>query len=68
METSYLKWGAVISFFVAMIVLIGSGYVIKEQLPPYPEKVISETGNTIFDRDAIEILQCIRGSGHSEKR
>lgn len=53
METSYLKWGAVVSFVVGMLVLIGGGYAIKNQLPPYPEKVVSEDGGLIFDKDAI---------------
>ena len=53
METSYLKWAAVISFVVAMLVLIGGGYAVRDQLPPYPEKVVSEDGSVIFDKDAI---------------
>ena len=53
METSHLKWGAVLSFVVAMAVLIGGGYVIKDKLPPYPQKVVSEDGRTILDKDAI---------------
>ncbi len=62
MGTSYLKWGAVISFVVAMVVLIGGGYVIKDKLPPYPERVVSEDGGIICDRDAI-----IRGQDAYQK-
>jgi len=53
METSYLKWGAVISFIVAMFVLLWGGYIVKDELPPYPERVVSEDGSLIFDRDTI---------------
>ena len=53
MGTSYLKWGAVISFVVAMLVLIGGGYAVKDQLPPYPERVVSDDGRVILDKDAI---------------
>jgi len=53
MGTSGLKWGAIISFVVAMVVLIGGGYVIKDKLPPYPQKVVSDDGAVIFDKDAI---------------
>jgi nitric oxide reductase subunit B len=62
MGTSYLKWGAVVSFVVAMLVLIGGGYVIKDKLPPYPEKVVSEDGGLILDKDAI-----IRGQDAYQK-
>lgn len=53
METSYLKWGAVIAFVVAMSVLLWGGHAVKDKLPPYPEKVVSEEGVLIFDRDTI---------------
>ncbi len=53
MGTTYLKWGAVLSFLVAMLVLIGGGYVIKDKLPPYPERVVSEDGSLVFDKDTI---------------
>ena len=53
MKTSYLKWAAVVSFMVSMAVLLGGGYVVKDKLPPYPEKVVSEDGRLIFDRDTI---------------
>ena len=53
MATSSLKWAAVISFVVSMAVLLGGGYAIKDKLPPYPEKVVSEDGRLIFDKDTI---------------
>ena len=53
MGTSYLKWGAVVSFVFAMVVLIGGGYAIKDKLPPYPDKVVSEDGAVVLDKDAI---------------
>ena len=53
MGIPFLKWAAVVSFVVAMVVLIGGGYVIKDKLPPYPEKVVAEDGGVIFDKAAI---------------
>jgi hypothetical protein len=39
MSLTKLKWAAILSFVVAMIILLGGGFVAMDQLPPYPGKV-----------------------------
>lgn len=53
METSHLRWGAVVSFIVAMLVLLLGGQAVKNELPPYPEKVVSEDGRLLFDKSEL---------------
>ena len=38
MSIQKLKWAAIISFIISMVVLIGGGYFARDWYPPYPEK------------------------------
>lgn len=53
MPLSKLKWAAILSFVVAMAILLAGGYVAREQLPPYPQKVVSAEGKVLFTKDDI---------------
>jgi len=44
---------AVVSFFVAMAVLLGGGYYAMDKVPPYPGKVVSPDGQTLFTKADI---------------
>ncbi len=48
MSLERLKWAAIISFVVSTLLLIGGGYVAKDQLPPYPGTVVDERGKPLF--------------------
>ena len=40
MSITKLKWAAVLSFIVAMVVLLAGGFMATNKLPPYPGKVV----------------------------
>ncbi|NOZ86512.1 MAG: nitric-oxide reductase large subunit [Deltaproteobacteria bacterium] len=48
-----LKWGAVVSFIVAMIVILGAGISAYRQMAPYPGKVVGPKGDTLMTREDI---------------
>lgn len=52
MVSNRLKWGAVISFVLAMGVLLIGGQFAKNKVPPYPEKVVVD-GREVMNRDTI---------------
>ncbi|MGQ9694949.1 MAG: nitric-oxide reductase large subunit [Thermodesulfobacteriota bacterium] len=53
MSLQKLKWAAIFSFIVAMAILLSGGYMAKEQLPPYPGKIVSPEGKILFTKKDI---------------
>jgi nitric oxide reductase subunit B len=53
MSTSSLKWAAIISFVVSLVVLIGGGRFAKKDLPPYPGKIVASDGKLLFQKSDI---------------
>lgn len=53
MSLKTLKWAAILSFVVAMAVLLGGGVKMKDSLPPYPGTVIGPDGNVLFQKTDI---------------
>ncbi|MHC4105340.1 MAG: nitric-oxide reductase large subunit, partial [Planctomycetota bacterium] len=53
MSLKTLKWAAIFSFIVAMVVLLGGGVSMKKDLPPYPGKVVGPNGNILFQKSDI---------------
>ena len=53
MTTGRLKWIAIICFVVAMVGLLGGGWAIRKDLPPYPAKVVGPDGAVLFTKDDI---------------
>jgi nitric oxide reductase subunit B len=53
MSLGKLKWAAIISFVVAMIVLLGGGFQAREQLPPYPGQILAPDGEVLFEKADI---------------
>ncbi len=59
MSTRTLKWAAIVSFLVALTVLVGGGLVARKELPPYPGKVADSTGKILFQRSDILAGQAV---------
>src|SRR3972149_3708168 len=53
MSLAKLKWIAILSFFIAMGIILAGGRMSKEQLPPYPGKVVDAHGTLIFSKADI---------------
>jgi len=53
MKLNTLKWAAIISFVVAMAILLGGGVAMKKRLPPYPGKVVDPDGTVLFEKTDI---------------
>jgi len=53
MKLNTLKWAAIISFIVAMAVLLGGGIQMRDSLPPYPGKVVGPDGKVLFEKADI---------------
>ena len=53
MSLNNLKWAAILCFIVAMVILLGGGVYMKKDLPPYPGKVVDETGDVLFEKSDI---------------
>jgi nitric oxide reductase subunit B len=53
MSLGRLKWAAIISFVVSMLVLLGGGYFAKDRLPPYPGKIVDPGGKILFERSDL---------------
>ena len=53
MKLHTLKWAAIISFVVAMAILLGGGVAMKKELPPYPGKVVDPDGTVLFEKTDI---------------
>ena len=53
MSVNTVKWAAIVSFFIAMIVLLGGGYYAFDRVPPYPGKVVGPDGSVLFTKSDI---------------
>jgi nitric oxide reductase subunit B len=53
MSLRILKWAAIISFVVAMVILLGGGFMMRKDLPPYPGKVVDPNGKVLFQKSDI---------------
>lgn len=53
MSLRMLKWAAILSFVVGMVVLLGGGFRMKKDLPPYPGKVVDPNGKVLFQKSDI---------------
>ncbi|MFH1754284.1 MAG: nitric-oxide reductase large subunit, partial [Candidatus Latescibacterota bacterium] len=53
MSLAKLKWAAIISFFVAMAVLLGGGYFARDKVAPYPGKTVAPDGKILFEKSDI---------------
>ncbi len=53
MSLKKLKWAAIISFVISLVILLGGGYVARDRLPPYPEKVVDSQGKPLFQKSDI---------------
>ena len=54
MSVKTLKWAAIISFIVAMAILLGGGVAMKKELPPYREKWLAQTA-IFFSQNRISL-------------
>ncbi len=53
MSLQKLKWIAILSFVIAMAILLAGGYQAQDQLPPYPGKVVGPDGKVLFQKADI---------------
>lgn len=53
MGVKTLKWSAILSFVVAMVILLAGGLKMRDDLPPYPGKVIDSSGKDLFQKKDI---------------
>lgn len=53
MNLKGLKWAAIVSFVVSMVVLLGGGYLAVEQMPPYPGRVMGPGGEHLFSKEDV---------------
>jgi len=53
MSLQKLKWSAILSFIVAMIILVGGRFAMDDELPPYPGKVVDTSGKVLFAKSDI---------------
>jgi len=53
MSVQKLKWAAILSFVIAMVVLLGGGYLALDKVPPYPGKVVGPDGKVLFQKADI---------------
>ena len=53
MSLTSLKWAAILCFVIAMAVLLGGGIAMRNDLPPYPGKVVGPDGKVLFEKSNI---------------
>ena len=53
MSLEKLKWAAIISFVLSLLILLGGGYFARDRVPPYPGKVVDSGGNVLFQKSDI---------------
>lgn len=53
MSVNTLKWSAILCFVVGMAILLGGGIGMREDLPPYPGKVVDANGKLLFQKADI---------------
>lgn len=59
MSIRKLKWVAIVSFVVAMLVLLLGGFFASERMAPYPQRVVDPSGNVLFHRADIMAGQAV---------
>ena len=50
MSIKKLKWAAIVSFVVSLVILIVGGLATTDHLPPYPGKVVGPDGKVLFHK------------------
>lgn len=53
MSIEKLKWAAILSFVVSLVILILGGLLTQDRLPPYPGKVVGPDGKVLFTKADI---------------
>ncbi len=53
MSIENLRRAAILSFVVSLMLLLGGGYLAKNQVPPYPGEVLDASAKVLFSRDDI---------------
>ncbi|MGC9029022.1 MAG: nitric-oxide reductase large subunit [Desulfomonilaceae bacterium] len=53
MSVKTVKYMAIFSFVISMMVLLAGGYFAVDRVPPYPAKVIGPDGKVLFTHDDI---------------
>jgi nitric oxide reductase subunit B len=53
MSITKLKWAAILSFIVSLVILVIGGLTTTGQLPPYPGRVVDPNGATLFTKSDI---------------
>jgi nitric oxide reductase subunit B len=53
MSVKTLKWAAVFSFIIGMVILVGGRFAMNDELPPYPGKVVDSNGKVLFSKSDI---------------
>ena len=53
MSLEKLKWAAIISFVLSLLILLGGGYFARDRVPPYPGKVVDPEGHVLFQKSDI---------------
>ncbi len=53
MSLNSLKWAAIVCFLGAMAILLGGGLAMRNDLPPYPGKVVDTAGNVLFENRGV---------------
>ncbi len=53
MSVRRLKWAAILCFISAMVVLLWGGVSLRDDLPPYPGRIVSPDGTVLFHRSDI---------------
>ena len=51
MTTNKLKWAAILCFVVALGGLLVGGFLTRNQLAPYPGRVVDPAGTVRFTKD-----------------
>ncbi len=53
MTVERLKWAAIISFILSLGALLVGGFFAKDDVPPYPGRVVDASGNLLFEKGDI---------------
>ncbi len=65
MSLQKLKWIAIFSFVVAMVILLAGGFTSFDKLPPYPGQVVGPDGKVLFHKGDILAGQEVFDHHHS---
>lgn len=53
MSANTLKWIAILTFILSLVFMLGGGYIARDQVPPYPGKVVGQDGSVLFKKADI---------------